>query len=145
MRIGRFVWLIFLPALGHAGEVYRCTGSAGEPLFSQRPCGPAGAQVVEIDVPPAGPSHGLRASEHVWLAGRERRLRSPSAGRTEIARKPMSGQASQAARRAYLCKRKRDALEAVRAELRRGYKPAKGERLRRRRRAHEDYLATFCS
>jgi hypothetical protein len=48
-------------------------------------------------------------------------------------------------RQAYRCRHKRRALEAVRAKLRHGYKPASGERLRRSRRAHEDYLSTFCS
>jgi hypothetical protein len=52
---------------------------------------------------------------------------------------------SQRDRQAYQCRRKRRDLEALDAELRRGYKAARAPALHRRRQAYRDYLATFCS
>ena len=123
-----------------AAEIHRCTGPSGEPAFSHRPCAAATTLSIPPPVRPAQPARGLRASERAWLADRERRS-TPEPRRT-------SGAASAEGRedrQAYRCREKRRALEGVRAKLRRGYKPSQGERLRRRRRAYEDYLATFCS
>ena len=127
-----------------ATEIYRCTGLSGEPLFSQRPC--AAGTVVSIPSSaspsdgPNAPASGLRASESAWLAQRERRA-VPSRRR---ATRSVPAE-EKAERQAFRCREKRRALHAAKAKLRRGYKPSQGEKLRRRRSAYEDYLATFCS
>ena len=124
-----------------AAEIHRCTGPSGEPAFSHRPC--AAATTPSIPPPvrrPAQPARGLRASERAWLADRERRS-TPNPRRTSAA----VSAAGREDRQAYRCREKHRALEGVRAKLRRGYKPSQREKLRRRRRAYEDYLATFCS
>ena len=129
--------LFCLPAL--AGTIYRCDGPVG-PVFRDRPC----ERGVALDLDSSGPESssaaaGLRPGEREWLRAIRRR---------EAQQRPMpEGRASmQAVRdaRARRCWRKRQQLEAVRARLRRGYRPAEGERLRRRRRSYEDYLSRFC-
>jgi hypothetical protein len=42
------------------------------------------------------------------------------------------------------CFKKRQQLEDINWQLRRGYKPSKGDRLRHRRRAYEEYLRRYC-
>ena len=50
----------------------------------------------------------------------------------------------QARRQAYQCQRKRHALEAPEAEMRRGYKASREVSLRRRQQKYRDYLSAFC-
>ena len=134
------VWL-FMTAPS-AAEVYRCTGEFGEVMYSQLPCDAA----ITIAVPfaesasafPSG--EGLRASELAWLRAR---AQGRSASRRP-ARETGTLRETTKARQAYQCQRKRAGLDAVRTKMRRGYKPAQGEKLRRRRRAYEDYLEAFC-
>jgi hypothetical protein len=138
---GYLVLFMLLPGLASPAEIFRCQGASGEPEFRQRPCGESTMPLpLPRDAPPAT---GLRASERAWLAAREqgprRDVQKPRrAGRSE------ARDAQSAARRDYQCRRRQRQLEEVRADLRRGYAPARGERLRRRQRAHEDYLSAFC-
>lgn len=122
-----------------AAEIYRCTGSSGEPAFSQRPC--AAATIVTTTPSTSPPADGLRATERAWLAARERR-HTPPRQRPPSRSAPTSGQLK---KQAYRCRDKRRALQGVNAKMRRGYRPGEGDKLRRRRRAYEDYLKTFCS
>lgn len=128
-------------------RVYRCVGESGEPAFSQRPCSAAAAPVVTLPQRASPTGSGLRASEKAWLAqrrsGREAGGRAASGSR-DAARRGRGSDSQKASEQAYRCRQKRRALDAVKATLRRGYKPAQGEKLRRRRRSHEDYLAAFC-
>jgi hypothetical protein len=123
-------------------QVYRCSGPSGEPLFTQQPCGEA----VPLDgaaapVAAGAPASGLRPGELSWLKARER-------DRGKAAHRPKRRGAAREGvdeRQAYQCQRKRRLLDAVKAKLRRGYKPTQGEGLRRRRQGYEDYIAAFCS
>ena len=129
--------LFCLPAL--AATVYRCDGPEG-PAFRDRPCERGVALDLDSaasDSRPAGP--GLRPGEREWLRAIRRR-------EAQQRPRPAPRASAQAARdaRARRCWRKRQQLEAVRARLRRGYRPAEGERLRRRRHSYEDYLSRFC-
>jgi len=133
------IGLLLLPPQLRAADIYRCTGDSGEPAFSQRPCGEASTLVRHRGSPAAFAGEGLRETERAWLAARSR-----SAGRRALPAPSAPRQRDADNRRAYQCERRRLALDAVQAELRRGYRPAKGERLRRRRRAHEAYLSAFC-
>ena len=141
---GYFIWLpLMLWGPSGGAEVYRCQGAFGGPSYSQRPCGEDTVVSTRQLPEPAGRAVGLRPAERAWL---EQRRRSASQPRKKK-RKPVSPAAKEKVVRAqaHRCRSKRRALDEVRARLRRGYKPASGEKLRRRRSAYEDYLATFCS
>ncbi|MCB1724282.1 MAG: DUF4124 domain-containing protein [Gammaproteobacteria bacterium] len=119
-----------------AETIHHCTGENGESAFSDRPCGaPVATGVAVPRVRP--PSGGLRPGELALLA-------EPRETKRHTARRSRAAGKSTQERQAYRCREKRRSLEAVSAELRRGYKPGRGEKLRRRRRAYEDYLSTFC-
>ena len=146
MRLpGYCIWLpLLLMGFAARADIYRCSGEFGEPTFSQLPCG--GDSTIAVRQAPSGegPATGLRPSERAWLDRRDRESRRGKVKK----RKPRVTQAAAktaAATQAYRCRSKRRSLDEVKAKLRRGYKPASGERLRRRRRAYEDYLSTFCS
>ena len=131
--------IVLWPAMVSAA-VYRCVGEAGEPEFRQHPCGatalvsPAGA------APPK--AAGVRPSERAWLKARERAGKpNRRSGKSDVKRVEVE----KTGRQAHRCRSKQRALDAVNAELRRGYKPAKGDSLRRRQNAYRDYLDTFCS
>ena len=128
-----------------SSAVYRCIGEQGEPLFSQRPCEHArGTRVTGLAKSPVGPTvGGLRPSERAWLEQRQAQRRSISQPKRQAPKSARSGQ--QQARQAYRCKRKRRDLEALNAELRRGYKASRAPTLHRRRQAYQDYLDAFCS
>lgn len=146
MRISRrCFWLsLFLAGFSARADIYRCGGDFGEPSFSQRPCAAGSTVAVQQISPSATPASGLRPSERAWLEQRNRASRrggvkKSSPRRTQAAAKRV------AKVQAHRCRSKRRSLDEVKAKLRRGYKAASGEKLRRRRRAYEDYLATFCS
>jgi hypothetical protein len=135
--------LVFLglwPAAGVlAADVYRCTGPSGEPMFSQSPCAGSGTSTSIRTGPPVESASGLRGAELDWLARRERE-RAQAAGR-----RPRSGSAQATGKpRGNDCERRRLSLDDINARLRRGYKPAQGERLKQRRRVIEDYIDTMC-
>lgn len=116
-------------------DIHRCDTENGV-LFQDHPC-PGGSAFI-----PSGGTYstgrGLRDSERKWLreqAGRKKPAKRRSA---KVARS-----ADESARERS-CWSRRERLETVRAKLRRGYKPSQGERLRRARRQHEDYIARFC-
>ncbi len=134
---------LFVLAFSACAEVYRCAGEFGEASFSQLPC--AGGSSVVIREGPMGsaPAAGLRAAEKAWLAERERTRRRGSPDKRR-ARPDQAAIKRKAKTQAHRCRSKQRSLDEVRARLRRGYQPAQGEKLRRRRRAYEDYLATFC-
>lgn len=115
-----------------AANIYRCEGLEGT-TFQDRPC--SAAATVVSDHGFRGGS-GLRASERDWLLERSRH--KPRKSRVTKAR--VRDDKAQQRR----CWTRRTRLEKVRAHLRRGYKPAQGERLRRQRKNDEDYLSRFC-
>jgi hypothetical protein len=137
------VGLMLIASAGATADIYRCRGSAGEVSYSQHPC----AAATRIFTPTTGaasrePGRGVRASETEWLESR-RESRAQSAAKSRPA--AASRDDKRKAKQAYQCQQKARALDAVSAKLRRGYKPAQGEKLRRRRDGYADYLRTFCS
>ena len=131
-------WAALLPLLCLSlpvnAAVYRCDGDP--PRFQDAPCDSTG---IVGAVPASGGGSGLRRSERVWLRAREARQSVAKPKRSQ--RKPGSNKAAQQAQR---CWRKRQQLDRVKAKLRRGYKPAQGERLRRSRKQYEEYLFRYC-
>jgi hypothetical protein len=137
VSLGAILWCAFFipPAIA---DVFRCQGEAGEVLYTQHPCD-AGTRLVAAPGVSAVAT-GVRDSEVAWLKARQKGKSPGSTAR----RGKSDGKRQQLARQQYQCQRKRASLSAVNADLRRGYKPAQGEKLRRRRAAYEDYLEAFC-
>ena len=134
---------LLLSACTAGAEVYRCAGEFGEPFFSQRPCLEGSTVVIRPGPADVAPGAGLRPAERAWLAERDFAQGRNSAAKRR-ARPDQAALKRKTKTQAHRCRSKRRSLDQVRAKLRRGYKPAQGEKLRRRRRAYEDYLATFC-
>lgn len=119
--------------LAAAGDnwVYHCTDDAGRVLFSDRPCDGAAQKPVRQ---PAAPRVGTRQPE-MQLPG------APVSGRPAPPRNTALRTAADPELRCAGLGRR---LEQVNAQLRRGYAPAEGERLRARRRDLEDRLRGEC-
>jgi hypothetical protein len=122
-----------LPGLSAGAQVYRCDDPSGFPRFQQVPCAGDG-EPVDLP-PPAANWDALRPGERAML---EQRRRPRPAGRPE----PRQVRDERASERS--CWQKRQRLEAVSAKLRRGYRAAEGERLRRRRDALSGFIRRYC-
>ena len=147
MRVCRVLgaMALLLVGLSARAEIYRCDGAFGEPSYGHRPCREGLSQAVPLGLNRKVEGAGLRASERAWLRERERQRAAREKKRPKRSVKTQSGTREAEIQQAHRCRTKRRALDAVKRELRRGYKPAKGERLRERRRAYADYIAAFCS
>jgi len=52
----QFIFLLLLvPAISSAGDIYKCTDTAGNPVYSQRPCSPE-AEKIELEVHQVNPN-----------------------------------------------------------------------------------------
>lgn len=131
-----FALCLWVPGIALGSDIYRCQPPGGTPTFQQVPCSGDGA-LVELPEP-AARWEPLRPGEQSLLdqheARQQRRQRAPKSSRRQPARA--------ASDRA--CWEKRRRLDAVAAKLRRGYKPAQGERLRRRRDNLGDFVNRYC-
>lgn len=112
--------------------VYRCPDGSGGVLFQQQPC-PQGEE-VELDIR----TTRWVASPPLDLSDR-RPARAGGGERAALARVARAERKQKQA-----CWRARQRIERIETELRRGYKPARGERLRQQRREQSDYLREFC-
>jgi len=133
-RFGVLITLFSILAWPQAGSgaVYRCSDETGGVLFQQIPC--AGGNEIELDVP---------VTE--WVAApkptsKQRSGRSAKNG----SQAALSRAARARERQQKACWRAEQRIERIEGTLRRGYSPARGERLRRQRREQQDYLRTFC-
>ncbi len=120
-----------------ASKVYRCPQADGGVLFQQTAC--SQGEVLRIESPAVGWS-GLRPAEKAQL----QKDRPPTADKARSAAARGSQTDWQGRGESKACWGRRQRLEKARAKLRRGYAPAEGERLRRQRDEHEDYLRRFC-
>lgn len=116
-------------------QVYRCDDGGGTPSYQQTPCAHGGG-AVELS-PPAARWEGLRPGERELL-DRYRREDARPARRRAARRSRDDGPSERS------CGQKRQRLERVSAKLRRGYKPAQGERLRRRRDELYEFIRRYC-
>lgn len=129
---------VLASATTSATQIFRCVGEQGEIEYRQLACD-AAEPVVIGGRPGTSAATGLRDSERAWLDARTR-------ARTAVAktgRRPATGR-PRSVSQDYRCQRKRRQLDALNADMRRGYRAGRGAKLRRRRRAYEDYLAAFC-
>ncbi|WP_260293585.1 hypothetical protein [Sedimenticola hydrogenitrophicus] len=131
-RVTLFIGLL-CPAALVAG-VFRCPDGSGGVIFQQIAC--TQGEAVELDV---------RTTE--WAARpaeqpAPRKKRPAKSGSGDQA--ALSRAAREARRQEQACWRAKQRVEQIEAELRHGYKPSRGERLRRQRRRQTDYLRAFC-
>ena len=117
-------------------QIYRCTSADGSIEFRQHPCADRQrSRTVKIEdtrtgwVPPKPEpeSESQDPPKQETAASRRRAARVPDADRY-----------------AERCWRKRQQIQRVNNELRAGYRPARGERLKDRRRRYEAYVDEFC-
>jgi hypothetical protein len=121
-------------------QVYRCTAPDGSIEFRQRRCDEDdSARRLEIEdtrtgwTPPAGSQPRSSGQSPDQTRGqRPKQTRKAPAARDR--------EADYADR----CWNKRQQLERVNAQLRAGYKPEQGVKLRRRRSEYEAYLRRYC-
>jgi hypothetical protein len=128
--IGLFCAL--LPVAGAAGELYRCDEAGEAPSFQAHPC--VGGEVVELGQPAAYWEPLRPAERRLWRDIRRAEKASPPPRRARS-----SGKASERT-----CWQRRRQLEALAAKLRRGYRAAQGERLRRRRDTLQGFIRRYC-
>lgn len=121
-----------LPVAGAAAQVYRCNEAGEVPSFQAHPC--VGGEAVELGQPAARWEPLRPAERRLWRESRkaERASRSPRSADS-------SGKASERT-----CWQRRRQLEALSAKLRRGYRAAQGERLRRRRDTLQGFIRRYC-
>ncbi|MCB1791892.1 MAG: hypothetical protein KDJ24_16430 [Gammaproteobacteria bacterium] len=124
-----------------AESVHRCTGTHGEPVFSQQPCDAHTATRIDIASPSVVGS-ALRPGERAMLDERRPQHRRAIQSDTEPRRVRDVRKREQ---QAFRCREKQRALDAVSEQLRSGYKPGRDAKLHRRRASYRDYLASFCS
>ncbi|WP_428623223.1 hypothetical protein [Sedimenticola sp.] len=121
------------PATAVAG-VFRCPDGAGGVLFQQVPC--AQGEEIKLDV------HTTK-----WAKSplpRSRRQRSASSKTASRQHDALARAAQDARKQKLACWKAQQRVERIEAELRHGYKPARGERLHRQLREQSDYLREFC-
>ncbi|MES9878643.1 MAG: DUF4124 domain-containing protein [Candidatus Sedimenticola sp. PURPLELP] len=122
------------PRSAVADEIYRCEGEGGRAEFQQVPCADKSIKPLELSPQVVD-----------WVAAP--RLKSGSAGGSK-AKKSTRSRGSAAARKrtatAEKCWRNEQKLERIQWKLRKGYRPAEGERLKQRRRELEAYGKRFC-
>ena len=114
-----------------AGEtVYRCTDEQGRVLFQQTPCAEKG-EVIDIEVDSSIWSPVTNAKKILAKGVKKPRKK------TRVSRTRSNSQDK-------VCWKNKQKLERIHWKLRKGYKPAQGERLRQQRRELEAYKKEFC-
>lgn len=117
--------------------IYRCKGNAGVVEFRQTPCEEGDGGVIDVDI---------RTTE--WIDLNKHQTSQPASvgnrkKRKRQSNKPVSTEVDDD-RQSKACWRVKSKIEQIEWKLRKGYKPAQGERLRRQRREKEAYLRRFC-
>lgn len=130
------ILLLFTNASSLAGEqVFRCVQADGSFSFQRTRCAGEGDSIT-VD-PVQGGWDSLRSGEKALLKTyRERDAKHKRRARKAV-KKTKSIETT-------TCWNKRKRLDAVKARLRRGYKPSQGEGLRRKRDNYTEYLEKFC-
>ena len=127
---------LLMPAGTPAGQIHRCPDADGGTVFQAVPCSDGEA----LELPPLNTvGDPLRPGEKALLANYRRK-----AGKPQVRVRSTGSRRIGERRQAERCLKQRQQLATVRAKLRRGYRPAEGERLRRRRDDYTEYLRSFC-
>jgi hypothetical protein len=134
--IARLITLFLLalfPLVGVAA-VYRCPDVGGAVLFQQLPC--SEGSEVRLDV---GTTEWVNTTAKP--SARSKKSKSKKKSDTAATQRKLA-QANKKQEQA--CWKARQRIEKIEWDLRKGYKPSRGERLRQQRRQQEDYLRQFC-
>jgi hypothetical protein len=111
-------------------RVYRCTSPDGAVEFSQRPCkGGVNAEALDIQDQRTG-----------WVPPKP----EPEPPTNKRKKRTKSEKQSNRDKYAERCWKKRQQVKSINNELRAGYSPARGERLKKRRREHEAFISEYC-
>ena len=132
------LFVVLLTEAAASAEVYRCTQPDGSLSFQQQACSHMGQRIETGEAQPVWAP--LRSGEKALYQSYRKRDRQRLAQKRKLRAQP----ARQPAADERICLAKRQKLESVSAELRRGYKAGRGEKLRRRRDNYEEYLRRFC-
>ena len=116
----------------YAAEIYQCTDEAGGVEYRQTPCirGTEKSLTVEPQTVPWAKVESPRVSDSGSSGKKARRKRFSGTGSGEVSEKQ--------------CWKKAQQLERVQWQLRKGYKPSRGEKLRQKRRELESFRREFC-
>jgi hypothetical protein len=135
-RLGAMLYLLTCATTGEyalaQAQVYRCTAADGSIEFRQQACVPGDAgEQLEIQDTRTG-----------WIPPTP----EPPDTKKEQAKKASTSKPAQdeADKNAERCWKKRQQLQRVENELRAGYKPARGEKLKQRRREYEAEINRYC-
>lgn len=129
------IWqaLILLAALLCAtaqAQVYRCTVGQ-QTVYQDHPCGSANTAIAT----PQTTLGGLRDTEKAWI--KQNQQQRPARSHRPAKRDDTHTESK-------ACWKKHHQLKAVDAQLRQGYKPVQGEKLKRERAKYQDFLQRFC-
>lgn len=116
--------------LASLASVYRCPGTEGAVQFQQTPC--ENGQLLE-----------LQDNSTAWTAA-PRAKATKQRGKVKKRSKKKTRLAGGRARQEKACWKARQRIEKIEWSLRKGYRPARGERLRQQRREQQAYLRQFC-
>lgn len=116
-----------------ADNVYRCVDADGHTEFRQTACAGSQGQRLRVEVPMVG-----------WIKSKmPAAADKPDARREQNDDSPQTLQTVNSADEKR-CWRAEQRLERIQWQLRKGYKRAQGERLRRQRREQEAVVRRFC-
>jgi len=128
--------LLFAATVGAETSVYRCVSSNGNLEFRQTPC-TSGAEGQEVRI---------EDRKTGWEPARTKLRRKPKSPPATATRKRKAEKRPPPAfaRQSEKCWKRRRLVAAINRQLRRGYRPATGVKLRHKRRTHEEYMRRFC-
>jgi len=117
-------------------KMYRCQGEDGQIAFRQFACASSSGDRIEVESPKIG-FKKPRTPKTNRVKGEEEQG-AMSESRTTQA---LNRDADARQRRCWKARKMQDRLQR---QLRKGYRPAEGERLRSRRNEQDEYLRHFC-
>ncbi len=119
-------------------SVYRCTDSAGRVELRQTYCPSGDQQQLQVEIGNVGWVRSKSTAGSGQMTGAKRKT-GRRTSKSEKSEAPPPDEARQ-----HRCWKAKNNLERIQRQLRQGYRPAQGEKLRQRRREQEQYLQRFC-
>jgi len=127
--------LVFAASVVADTNVYRCVAPNGKIEFRQTVCtGSDEEEEVKVEDRKTGWEPAKTKIEKKSTSSTKSKPRKRDSDKEKAARIKQEKQ----------CRKKQQMIEEINARLRRGYKSATGEKLRRRRRSYEGYIRRFC-
>jgi hypothetical protein len=127
MKIQLVLFLFLLPLLSHA-EIYRCVGELGETVLTDQPCLADGS-----------------SQQFSTLSVTEGKVvKLPAYSSTKKTRRKSTKRYSSSKTAFEECLGWKVQIEKISKELRAGYRPSRGEKLKRRRRIYEELSMEHC-